>query len=165
MSENIQIVPEKIHIRSIKLLGGSIKSDPEVDAQKIDSFDVKYAISEEFNLNEKTFRFVLSILIDALDKKDKLIGVSAEYNIEYILFVENLDIYLKTVDHDKKSVIFHAVLPNTLVSIVYSTSRGIILSRTQGTSLEGVILPVVDTRSLLKSLEENKDQHTEVSTK
>jgi len=48
------------------------------------------------------------------------------------------------------------VLIHTLLSIAYSTSRGIVLSRTQGTLLNGVILPVIDTRVLMAGLRESK---------
>lgn len=37
----------------------------------------------------------------------------------------------------------------SLIAIAYSTTRGIVLTRTAGTVLNGLILPVVDTAKLL----------------
>lgn len=43
-----------------------------------------------------------------------------------------------------------SILGTTLMGIVYSTARGIILERTQGTFFNGVILPVINPNKLIK---------------
>jgi len=164
MTDEIQIEPEQIHIRGIKILGGSITSEFEnLQIEKIIGFNVQYGIKDELNYDDKVFRFIFSVNLEALGPDNNPLGVNAQYVIEYIFFVENLNYYVTSIDHENKNMILHPVLPNTLLSIVYSTSRGIILSRTQGTVIEGVILPVINTNSLIRSLEDQKLQQTETS--
>lgn len=163
MSESIKIVPEKINIIGIKILGGNITSDPNVQGEVIKSYQVQFGVSDELNFKEKKFRFLFNVNIDALDENANLIGVNGQYNVEFIFHIENLDYYVSSVDHEKKSIVFHDILPYTLLSIVYSTSRGIVLSRTTGTILDGVILPVINVQDLIKTLEEGKLKKAEAS--
>lgn len=158
MSEHIEIVPEKIHLRSIKLLGGNITANEDSSMEKIFGFNVQYGIKDELLFEENTFRFVFSVNLEALNKNEAHMGIRAQYSIEFIFYIENLEHYVSSIDKKKNTIVFHSILPNTLLSIVYSTSRGIILSRTQGTVMEGVILPVIDTKALLTSLELQKMQ-------
>jgi hypothetical protein len=156
MSESIQIVPKEINILGIKILGGNIASDPNVQSEKIKSYQVQFGVSDELYFEEKKFRFLFNVNIEALDEKDNLIGVNGQYNVEYIFHIDNLEHYVSSIDHERKNIVFHNILPYTLLSIVYSTSRGIILSRTIGTILDGVILPVINIQDLIKTLEDGK---------
>ena len=156
MSESIQLIPEKIHIQRIKILAGNITSDPSIKDESVENYNVQYAIDDGFNSESKTFRFVLSTRIDALGKEDVDIGISAEYQIEYIFYVENLEYYLIRDDDKVEQFVIHDILIHALLGMVYSTSRGIILGRTQGTSMDGVILPVIDTRALMTNLQGNR---------
>ena len=154
----IQIVADKIIVQSIKVLGGNITAEPGIDVSKIDSYEVKYGIADHANIQEKKFQFRLSVYIEAVDRENKQIGARGEYHIEFIFFVANVEYYIQNIEEETKTIFFHPALLHTLLSIVYSTSRGIILSRTQGTSIDSVILPVVDTNDLLQNLQNNKQQ-------
>lgn len=156
MSENIQIVPEKISILGIRILGGNITSEQDVQGDNIKSYQVQYGVTDDLNFEDKKFRFLFNVNIDALDESDNIIGVNGQYNIEYIFHIENLDYYVSSVNHENKNIVFYDILPYTLLSIVYSTSRGIVLSRTIGTILDGVILPVINVQDLIKTLEEGR---------
>jgi hypothetical protein len=158
MSNVIQIIPEKIHINSIRILGGNISAEPSFDTEMVSSYDVQYAINDELYLKQKSFKFILSIFINALSVNDAHLGAKGEYNIEYIFTIENLEDYIVPNKEPNSPVVLHTSLLHTLLSIVYSTSRGIVLSRTQGTSIDGVVLPVIDTTSLLKQLLERQKQ-------
>jgi hypothetical protein len=158
MSEQIQVVPEKIFIRSIKILGGNITADPSAQIDEFIAYNVEYGISDDFSFEKKIFRFVLSTRINAIDQNDKYVGITGEYSIEYIFYVDNLEHYIVNKDEPTKGVIIHEILIHTLLSIVYSTSRGIVLGRTQGTSLDSVILPVIDTKTLMASLENHRKE-------
>jgi len=60
--------------------------------------------------------------------------------------VENLDEFLVNKKQEAP-VEIDINLMGTLMGIVYSTSRGIIMQRTQGTILNGVILSVIDPKN------------------
>ncbi|MNY64312.1 hypothetical protein D3C86_2014030 [compost metagenome] len=49
-----------------------------------------------------------------------------------------------------ETITIHPALGNALASITYSTSRGILMTRFQGTVLSDFILPVIDPNSLLE---------------
>jgi|JI9StandDraft_2_1071091.scaffolds.fasta_scaffold151766_3 hypothetical protein len=163
MSESKKIVPDKINIIGIKILGGNITSDSNVQGEIIKSYQVQFGVSDELNFEEKKFRFLFNVNIDALDEGENLIGVNGQYNVEYIFYIDNLEYYVSSADHEKKNIVFHDILPYTLLSIVYSTSRGIVLSRTTGTILEGVILPVINVQDLMRTLEDGKQKTAAVS--
>jgi hypothetical protein len=55
------------------------------------------------------------------------------------------------IETKPKHLEIHSGLANAIASISYSTARGIILSRFQGTALREFILPVIDPNSLLKN--------------
>jgi hypothetical protein len=149
------IIPDKIILRSIRVLGGNIEADDTLDPkQNIGLYDMNFDVTSDIIPEEKLFRFVISMQIQSLDKDGESLPLKGSYKIEFIFFIENLESFIKTIEEETKSIIFHAVLPDTLASIVYSTSRGIVWSRTQGTSLEGVMLPVINPKELLSSLAE-----------
>jgi len=154
MSTPVPIVPDKIHIQSIKILSANLSAGPEVRGDSYDRFDVQYGVSDELFFEEKLFRFVLSTHITALDANDEPAPVTGEYSIEYIFYVENLADYVVEINDKQDHFLLQDILIHTLLSIAYSTSRGIVLSRTQGTLMNGVILPVIDTRVLMTAMHE-----------
>ena len=93
-------------------------------------------------------RFRLFITVNGMDEQqNKPLGLKVDYGIEYHFKVDNFqDMLHQTPDGD---IEIDQELGVTLLSIAYSTSRGIILERTQGTFFEGVILPVIDPFKVL----------------
>lgn len=146
-----QIKADKISIISIRILSGNISCSDEAanNHPVIEGCDTEISITHRFNAEMKQFLFLLQVNLNAKDQSNELIGITAEYKIEFIIQVDNLEEY--KVDNEDGSHSYHPMLGGTLVSIVYSTARGIIISRTQGTLLEGVILPVIDPIKLLDS--------------
>jgi hypothetical protein len=61
--------------------------------------------------------------------------------------VENMEELLEA--DEKNKISYDAALGNAIASIVYSTSRGILMSRFQGTVFADFILPVIDPNQLL----------------
>lgn len=73
----------------------------------------------------------------------------------YLIKVDNLE-ELAPLNKNQAAVELHSTLANAVASISYSTSRGILLTRLQGTALQKFILPVIDPMSLLKAEEKPK---------
>ena len=67
--------------------------------------------------------------------------------------VDNLDDF---IEPQEKGNLIDGGLGSTLISIIYSTVRGIIFTRTQGTSLGLVIIPVIDPKILMGIKESNE---------
>ena len=75
--------------------------------------------------------------------------VNAEYKTEYIFTVENLSQFS---EKKEEVVLLDTSMAATLMGIAYSTTRGIILTRTQGTLLDGVLLPVLNPKDLINNI-------------
>ena len=75
--------------------------------------------------------------------------VSGRFDIAYFFGVENLE---KLVN-DGEGFLINPDLLSSLANIAYSTSRGIIYTRCQGTILKKVILPILSTQKLVEILQ------------
>jgi len=149
--KRVKIDPEKIHLLGVKIIKGNIDVDDEFDESELSSFSVDFDTKEGFIIGEKIVRLMFSASIVGVDKENKKLPLSADFTFEFIFRVDNLDDYIEALDGEKKSVSVHSILGHNLIAIVYSTARGIILTRTQGTVVkDGILLPVIDTSTLLK---------------
>ena len=145
--EKKSIQPEKIIIREFRLIKGQIDSPYEFQIKNIDTFDFSVEFNAGFNLEDNLIRadFVINLATISKEKADE---ATSSYHFVFIFHVENLNEH--TTVADDKSVDWNPYLANAIASITYSTSRGILMSRFQGTVMEDFILPVVDPNSLLR---------------
>lgn len=142
------IKPELIHIQTLNVYKASVNTTDEyLNVPKpIGDIRVKYAQDTAFNLKKSAVRIRLDVILEALDKQEQFIGLDALYGIEFHFIVDNLDDFIEDEGDTKK---VKGLLGGTLMGIVYSTARGIIFDRTQGTFFRGVILPVIDPKDLI----------------
>ncbi|GAH33667.1 unnamed protein product [marine sediment metagenome] len=90
-------------------------------------------------------------------QNDKELGLNGEYGIEFLFEIDNFEEFIEKNDeekhtdgtNDQEDSMVSGVLGGTLMGIVYSTARGMILERTQGTYFKGVILPVINPNDLI----------------
>ena len=141
-------MPELIHLHALKVYKTLVDASDEYinNPVEVENISVQYAQNSAFNFEEKAIRIRLEILMIAVDGEDKELGLNAEYGIEFHFVVENLDKFIE-VEGDTKTI--HGMLGGTLMGIAYSTARGIVFDRTQGTHFKGVILPVIDPKELV----------------
>lgn len=146
-----KIIPEEISIFSVKVYKSNHVASPEYldNPQKPSNIKVRFAQESALNESRQNVRIRLEIVLDGVDDEDKEIGLHGEYGIEFQLHVENLSQFLEESENNKSKSIDGKLGP-TLLAIVYSTARGIIIERTQATYFNGVILPVIDPNDLLK---------------
>jgi len=142
------IVAELIHIQSINLYKSNINiSDAVLDNEVvINGYSFAFDHESRFNIDLKAFQLKLKILLNAKDEKNNQIDVTAEFGIEFIFIIDNLKDF---THNDDKGLIIDTSLGSTLMSIAYSTSRGLVLQETQKSKLGGVILPVVDPMKIM----------------
>ncbi|MBK6947694.1 MAG: hypothetical protein IPH16_06115 [Haliscomenobacter sp.] len=76
--------------------------------------------------------------------------MTASYHLDFVLEVENLEVFLSREDAEIQVL---DILAATLLGLCISTARGILYERTQGTPFEGIILPVVDPMKVLRSVD------------
>ena len=149
------IKPEKIQLLAIKVFKVHFEASEEFRSkyQEVKSYTTEAAMDSAFNFEEKQCRIKLHIKLTAVDELENPKGLEAEYGIEFHYKIENLESFLI---HEKQNrVQIEGTLGNTLASMSYSTARGIILERLQGTYFNGVILPVINPGQLTESESEN----------
>ncbi len=144
-----KIKPELIHITSITVLKSNIETTESYidDPVEFKNIKVQCAQDSAFNFDDNAVRVRIDISLISVDENDEPIGLNAEYTIEFIFIVENFDEFVIDME-DHKEV--EGILGNTIMSIAYSTARGMVLERTQGTYFNGIILPVIDPKSIIK---------------
>ncbi|MGO1245680.1 MAG: hypothetical protein ACTHZ1_09200 [Sphingobacterium sp.] len=105
--------------------------------------EIKLAVAQstKHNIEIKSFKITLSVLLECDDK------IIAEYIYDFFFEVENILDFLT----DEGKQIFSGNLIGTLLSISYSTLRGITYVKLSDTNLKGFILPVINPNDLLKS--------------
>lgn len=140
--------PEKIEIVDFKIIKGQIISpfDFEIDEVEGHTFNVDFELG--FNLDDKLVKADFSINVETKSKQADIEEAVGTFSFVYVFYVENIE-ELTTLEKDQ-TVTLHPSLGNALASITYSTSRGILMSRFQGTALSDFILPVINPNNLLE---------------
>ena len=162
MNEERKIEPEKIHILSIKTLKGKIENREDVPSSSIVGYRYKNALAIALNLDEKIVGLKHTIYIDTFNKKQEELNIKASYTHEFIFKVDNLNDFVEVSEEkdetEREEENIDPIMLGTLAGIAYSTVRGIVMNRTQGTALNAVILPVIDPKKLTDlTVEEGKN--------
>lgn len=142
--------PDQIKISRIYIKSGTIDNanytgtDPEGFNSTVD-FRTAYNIENKIVMSEIDFEISGRIENDIISH--------AKYTIVYFFHVENLEELSSQTDGQP---LIDGNLGNALASISYSTSRGLLIGRLQGTPLQSFILPVIDPNDLLNKKKETK---------
>ena len=145
-----KIDPNKISITSIKTLKGNINSNEEELDVTVKQYQIECTSETAVNIDEKLIRVLFKIDIFVLNDRSEKTSTDASYTNEFIFLIDNLDELTELLDNGIVEI--DVELSKTLLSLAFSTSRGMIFSRTQGTILNGIILPVVNPNNLLNSI-------------
>lgn len=145
MSKKSQVIPEKIHLVSCTIASASLKSDFQVPEDHIENHSLMLGYDTSYNIDEDMVKAEIKVDVAALQGK-KEVG-EGHFELIFIYHVENLK-ELTQVDGDQLTV--NGGLSNALASITYSTTRGILITRFQGTLLKNFTLPVINPNDLLE---------------
>lgn len=142
------IQPEKIIIREFRLVKGQIDSPFDFRISNIKSFDFKVDFNTGFNFTEDLIKadFTIEVTTKSMEEVQE---ATCSYHFVFIFHVENLNEHTQTLEDG--AIDWNPYLANAIASITYSTSRGILMSRFQGTIMKDFILPVVDPNALLQN--------------
>ncbi|WP_143960171.1 hypothetical protein [Litoribacter populi] len=139
--------PEKISIIDFKMVKGQVEVPEEFDTANVEGHHLDNSLQFGFNLNEKLVKadFTIEIKTESKDKKAK--EATGNFHLVFIYQVENIHDLAKPDDNNL--IELHPGLANALSSVTYSTSRGVLLTRLQGTALQTFVLPIINPSSLL----------------
>lgn len=148
MSANI-LQPEKIEIVEFKIIKGQINSPFDFENEKVEGHTFNLDFELGFNLADKLVKADFSVNIETKSNGEDIKEAVGAFSFVYVFYVDNIE-ELTTLEKDQ-TVILHPALGNALASITYSTSRGILMTRFQGTALSDFILPVINPNKLLET--------------
>ncbi|MGZ5244089.1 MAG: hypothetical protein ACXWEY_05020 [Bacteroidia bacterium] len=143
-----KFVPEKLSIIEFRILKTELHAPEQFNVTGVESFVIENKLELAFNLDEKLIKAEYSIEIKSKSDKENPEEATGNFLLVFIYMVENLNELAKA---DKnKNIILDSELANTIAAITYSTTRGVLLTRLQGTALQHFILPVINTNTLLQ---------------
>jgi len=149
MLDNQLFDPEKLSIIEFKFIKGQVDTPEDFIFDKVDGHQLENTLELAFNLKEKLVKADFSVEIKTESKGANSKEATGSFHLVFIYHVDNLEELAKP---DKNNAIdLHPALGNALSSITYSTSRGILLTRMQGTALQNFLLPVINPNKLLRN--------------
>jgi hypothetical protein len=147
MSDHQFFDPERLSIIEFKFIKGQVDTPEDFIINKIDGHQLENTLQLAFNLEEKLVKADFSIQIKTESKGGNKKEAMGSFHLVFIYHVANLEELAKP---DKNNLIeLHPALGNALSSITYSTSRGVLLTRLQGTALQNFVLPIINPNKLL----------------
>ncbi len=141
------IQPEKIVIKEFRLIKGQLDSPYDFRISGIKSFDFNVNLAIGVNIDENLIKSDFDLTVATVSDAETT-EANASYQITFLFLVDNLNEHAQT--QDDGFVDWNPYLANAIASITYSTARGILWSRFQGTVMENFILPVIDPNELLR---------------
>jgi hypothetical protein len=147
MSADSLFSAEKLRLIEYKIIKGQVDTPEDFDVEKVSQYHLENSLQLSFNLDKKLIKSDFSVVIKTGSKDGNKQEASSEFHFVYIFKVDNLD---ELAVPDKNGpIMLDSFLGNALSSITYSTSRGVLLTRLQGTAFNGFILPVINPNKLL----------------
>lgn len=148
MEEQDKIIPDKIHLIRAKTITGFLNHAGDIDDDEIKGFSSSFNFTTAYSIESKRIKNTLSIDIKA-EKENISIELEAGYTVEFTFEIDNLEELSEKQEDGTVKISIH--LAATLAGVCYSTLRGIVLTRTQRTPLNGMIMPVINPYTLLNN--------------
>lgn len=141
-----QIIPEKIHLINIKWVKeNTVLLDKKLSQNPTYNFTIAHNIMH--NLEKQLVKIRLFVDMNGIIN-EKPINQGGNYEVDFFFQIEELQNHYQTIE---EKPVFNGVFVGTLLSISYSTLRGILFTKWKDTVLESVLLPVISIPSLLNS--------------
>ncbi len=148
MSDNSNILdPGKISILEFKMVKGQVDTPEEFDLSKVEGFHLENTLQFSFNLDARLVKTDFIISLKTITPGNYQEESTGNFHLVYIYRIENLEEL--AIPDNNNLIELNPSLGNALSSITYSTSRGILITRLQGTALQQFMLPVINPNSLL----------------
>lgn len=141
------IVPENIHLLEVRWVKDHLfLKTEEYDASS--SFDFQITYSMMHNLEKEIVKIGIFIDIAGEITNQNMQEQNGNYEIDFIFKIDQLASHYQLIDGKP---LFDGMFVGTLLSISYSTTRGMLLTSWRNSIMEKVILPVISVQELLKN--------------
>ena len=139
--------PEKISLIDFKMIKGQVDTPENFDISKVVGHQLDNSLQLGFNLDDKLAKADFTVSVKTDSKGENEVEATGNFHLIFIYRIENLE-ELATPEQNKR-LNLNPGLANALSSVTYSTSRGILLTRLQGTALQNFVLPIINPNNLL----------------
>lgn len=139
--------PEKITLIDFKMIKGQVDTPENFDISKVVGHQLDNSLQLGFNLDDKLAKADFTVSVKTDSKGENETEATGNFHLIFIYRIENLE-ELATPKKNKR-LNLNPGLANALSSVTYSTSRGILLTRLQGTALQNFVLPIINPNNLL----------------
>jgi hypothetical protein len=139
--------PEKISMIDFKMIKGHVETPENFEISKVVGHHLDNSLELGFNFDDKLAKadFTISVKTDSKGEND--IEATGNFHLIFIYEIENIE-ELAILEKNKRLTL-NPGFANALASVTYSTSRGILLTRLQGTALQNFVLPIINANKLL----------------
>lgn len=137
----------KISISDFKLLKGQVEASDSFVNENVKNYHSEATIHIGLSLPNKLLKADIIIQITTQSEPPNDEEASGLFHLVYIFKVENLEELATPIENNLTQL--DNSLWNSISSISYSTSRGVLITRLQGTALQNFILPVINISELL----------------
>ena len=139
--------PEKISLIDFKMIKGQVDTPENFDINKVVGHQLDNSLQLGFNLDDKLAKADFTISVKTDSKGENESEATGNFHLIFIYRLENLEEL--AIPEKNKRLNLNPGLANALSSVTYSTSRGILLTRLQGTALQNFVLPIINPNKLL----------------
>jgi hypothetical protein len=140
---------EKLRLRDVQFVECSItnrESEQPMLRDELHDCDFSYAIGHFLDVERHMVGIELRLNLDGIDEERNPVGVRGHFWLRFLFEVLNMEELLPAGSTDDADL--PPALYLMLLSIAYSTARGLVIAKTASTVLQGVTLPIVDVRQL-----------------
>jgi hypothetical protein len=145
--ENVELHPEQIEIVDFTILKGDINNPEGFDIRAVIKHEFSAELDLGFNLEEKLIKSSILIKVETDSQGANSTEATSSFKLQFLYRYEHLK--AMAIPDEAGKIDLHPHLGNAISSITYSTSRGILMSRYQGTAFRDFILPVMNPNDLL----------------
>ncbi len=139
--------PNKLEITDFKITKGEIDAPFDFDDSAILNFETNMLFDASFDADNKFVKADMGFEIESVSDNDQLES-SAKFDFKFVFHVSNLEELIK--QKNGKIIDINQNLIISIAAISFSTSRGILMTRLQGTAMKDYILPVIAPEKLLE---------------
>lgn len=138
--------PNKLKIVDFRITNGVIDAPFEFEVSSVDNYETNMSFDASFDVDTCSVRADMGFEIVTSSKQQQG-EAKASFNFIFIYEVENLPELVELVDGKIDEISDNLMV--SVASISFSTSRGVLLTRLQGTAMKDYILPVIKPEELL----------------
>lgn len=144
----------KLSLENIIIKSASFENEDNIlEFENGTTFKITASLQPGINIEQKKVLLVFRCSAEA-SKDNVSLKARCNFEIAYIFHVSNLEELV--IENDVAEV--DDDLASSVANIAYSSSRGIIFTRCQGTLFSKFIIPVVSTKDLITLIESKSEQ-------